>query len=197
MKIPFGYGHCYIEFSGNTMPNGIPVGFYFKVDHNSTYNVEEISEMWTTLTNNNSKYVYGYHFYFDLKLYDNNLQSGSQDYLNEFLYYYNINTTTNKRFLIYPFAGDFNGFEDRFKIKYEVIALEYPSLSNIFSHKGNGQYLNLKLKTTTMRSRTEFNYLIYRNTTNGSWGKYPSTQTPYLKLSSSYSRGMSFGTAHT
>ena len=197
MKIPFGYGFCNIQFWGNTMPDGLPKGVNFKIDHSSTYEVVEMADNWMSLARSNEKDIYGYHFNFDLKLIDYALESGStQENLANFLYYYNINTAKDKRFLVYPYsdASGFFSFVDRGKVKYEVIAIEYPSMTNIAEHVSKGQYLNLKLTTRAMLDKDAYNYLIYRETSDGSWAKLPVAGTiNQLNSASQYGNGRSLG----
>ena len=176
MKIPFGYGYCNIQFWADSMPDGDAKNLDFKIDHDSTYQTKEISETWNTLARSHEKDVYGYHVEFDLKLIDYSLESSStQQNLIDFIYYYNLNTYKDKRFLIYPYAssGDFWSWENRLKIKYEVITLEYPTLTNIAEHVSKGQYLTLKLVTKAIIDTSDYNYLMYRNTSDGSWNSLP------------------------
>ena len=180
MKIPFGYGYCNIQFSWSTMPDEITKSVNFRIDHNSSYEIIELSDTWMSLARSNEKDIYGYHVEFDLKLIDYYLPSAStQDDLVNFLYYYNLSTAKDKRFYIYPFAsgGNFWQWDDRFKVKYQVITTEYPRLTNISEHITKGQYLHLKCKTKFIIDKDAYNYLIYRDTSDGNWASLPTTTT--------------------
>ena len=176
MKIPFGYGSCWISFSSGSQPNGVGQNVYFKIDQSSFFEVDEWSEEWTTLARSREKDIYGYHFNFDLRLIDDSLQSGStQNNLTNFLYYYNLNQYKDKRFFIFPYYSSGDGFpEMATKGMFEVITTGYPTLTNLAeTSRAKGQYLHLKCKTKFMIDKDDYNYLMYRETSDDSWGILP------------------------
>ena len=170
MKIPFWYGNCQITFSAWSQPDEIGRGLYFKIDQSSFFEVDEWADKWISLARSKEKDIYGYHFNFDLKLLDNNLQSAStQNTLTNFLYYYNRNLYSDKRFYIQPYRGGTN--PDSLKGRFEVITLEYPKLTNIAgSTRAKGQYLNLKCETKFITDKDDYDYIMYRETSDDSWG---------------------------
>jgi len=174
MKVPFGYGNCHILFDTGSQPSGNQRDLYFKIDQSSFFETDEWADKWVTLARSKEKDIYGYHFNFDLKLYDDNLGSGTQNYLNNFFYYYNLNQYDDKRFWIEPYRGGSN--VNQLLGLFQVIAVEYPKLSNIAeSTRAKGQYLHLKCETKFIIDKANYNYLMYRETSDDSWGILPVT----------------------
>ena len=173
MKIPFGYGNCHILFDNGSQPSGIQQDLYFKIDQSSFFEVDEWSEEYTSLARSIEKEIYGYHFNFDLRLMADSLQgSSTQDELINFLYYYNTNTYKDKRFFIEPYRGGTN--PNQLKQFFQVISVGYPTLSNVAeTSRAKGQYLHLKCKTKFITNATAYNYMMYRETSDDSWGILP------------------------
>ncbi|MBC8384874.1 MAG: hypothetical protein H8E57_05100 [Candidatus Cloacimonetes bacterium] len=179
MKIPFGYGKCYIIFEGNTQPDGNRRTCRFYVDQSASFmNPIEISDIFPNLSRNKMKFIYGYHFDFDLRLIDSAIDSAStQDQLTNFMYYYNINIASDKHFDIYPTAAGDNwaSFDEAFLHKYRVLLDGMPTLTPRATHPGTkGQYLDIKCSTKNIIKKEDYNYLIYRETTTGNWAMLPS-----------------------
>ncbi len=176
MKVPFGYGNCQISFEAGSQPDYIGRTLYFKIDQSSWFEVDEWFDKWTTLARSKEKDIYGFHFNFDLKQIDNNLISAStQNTLTNFFYYYNRSTYNDKRFYIYPYRGGTN--PDAIKGRFEVITLEYPKLSNVADKtRAKGQYLHLKCETKFILDKDDYNYIMYRETSDDSWGILPASE---------------------
>ena len=175
MKVPLGYGNCQITFDAGCQPDNISYIVYFKIDQSSWYEVDEWAERHVTLARSKEKDIYGYHFNFDLKLYDNNLISaGTQNTLLNFFHYYNRSTYSDKRFYLEPYRGGTN--PESLKGRFEVISIGYPKLSNVAeTTRAKGQYLHLKCETKFIMDRADYDYMRYRETSDDSWGILPAT----------------------
>ena len=180
MKVPLGYGNCHILFDTGGQPSETQRDLYFKIDQSSFYEVDEWSEKHITLARSKEKDIYGYHFNFDLRLYDEDLGSGTQENLINFLYYYNLNTYKDKRFWLFPYRGGGNyatwGTVEKLRGMFEVISIGYPTLSNIADKtRAKGQYLTLKCETKFILDKDNYNYITYRDTSDGNWASLPTT----------------------
>lgn len=175
MKIPFGYGNCQILFASSSMPDNDQKVVSFKIDQSSFFEVDEWSDNWVTLARSKEKDIYGYHFNFDLKLYDNDLGSSTQEELVNFLFYYNQNTLNDKMFYLFPYRSAIVN-PNLTKGLFQVITTGYPTLSNIAeTSRAKGQYLHLKCETKFIIDKDDYNYLMYRETSDDSWGLKPPT----------------------
>ena len=180
MKIPFGYGRLHMMFPASHLPSGVGYQYMdFKVDQNSWREEIEIYDEFVNLAGNIKKNIIGYHLKFDVILIDNSLQSAStQQNIIDFQYYYNINILDDKAFWIYPIFSAGMGAIPANNVKYFRVILENRHFANLSNTREKGQYLHLQMKTVNMISREDYDYIIWRETSDGTWDYLPG-QTTY------------------
>ena len=85
--------------------------------------------------------------------------------LLEFLYYYRQCNSNDKAFWIYPYVGGDNFWSAgyRTKVKFIVIPESIEVLDNISRDKRLGQKIHLIAKAKNIISKSDFNYLTYRD----------------------------------
>lgn len=180
MKIPFGYGALRISFPASHLPDGVGYQWMlFKVDQNSFREEIEVYDEFVNLTGNIKKKIIGYHLRFDLILIDDSLESAStQQNIIDFQYYYNINTKDDKAFYIWPiYLTGMTNIPGN-NVKYFKVILENRHFANLSNTRERGQYLHLQMKTVNMISREDYDYIIWRETADGTWD--------YMKFSDIY-----------
>ena len=163
MQIPFGYGFCNIKlrYVGVVQPPGSN-GQYFFVDQNSFREIIEIKDEFVNLNNMFIKKVKGFHYNFDLMLFDYNYPDSQNNIMN-FLYCYNLTDTEGKYFELHPTRSQGMGYSTDMAIN--VFADEI-KLINFTSKRTVGQKLHIKCHTKDMIDILEF---PYRDTISGEW----------------------------